>query len=378
MPCLAEAEPLGMAAGRRFLLPGADSAQTAASPSIHTRSSFLYLHGEPEPRAMPGGLQPGPQSQQPRTGEEQGQARVPPATSGEGWRLHSPEVLFLRSGRIESLRGSPPQRSLFPNKGRRAGGGGKNATVWWSLWSGKDRVAGWGLGLRCQPGLQELLVLLVGSRISVSTCGFLGSRPITFVCSSKGFMPRGVGRTSAERLVWAAPVAPTGEAVPGEPGLLAACCALSGRPPPSPGGPGRGGGGSSPHRHGPCCHRRVEVCGQTARQSGQAPPWTGLLAGSGGQSSHQGTEPAPNSGLHQSPCCHCGAPPEVGLLRVRVLMPGCRPPGSPLLVAVPRCALHTAQRSCPLCIDEQTETRSEMTSHGRQMVSSEAGRPGPG
>lgn len=90
--------------------------------------------------------------------------------------------------------------------------------------SSTDRVAGWVPGLGCRPGVQELLVLLVGSCITVSTCAFQGSRSMTFVSSSKGF-PR-VGATSVER-----PVEPAHVFTPGRLCLesqvcwqRAACC----------------------------------------------------------------------------------------------------------------------------------------------------------
>ena len=156
--------------------------------------------------------------------------------------------------------------------------------------SGKERVAGWGPGLRGQPGVQELLVLLVGSCISVSTCVFLGSRSITSVSSSKGFMPPGVGRTFAEKLVKPAGVVHTGKAS----GMLCALKPVTSQLwrarrgwrsqlstqawsllPQESGGPWPGG--------------------QAARTS-SSPDMTPCRLGG---SSHQGMEPAPNSGLHQ-------------------------------------------------------------------------------
>lgn len=131
--------------------------------------------------------------------------------------------------------------------------------------SGPGRGRGWvGSGLRFQPGVQELLVLLVDSCIYVGMCGSLGRWFIASVSFSKASMPPSLGRTFAERQVKpAAWLTPGGRASGAR---TAASVPCHQRPATSTsGGPGPGGReASSPHRHGPCCHTSVEVHGQVA------------------------------------------------------------------------------------------------------------------
>lgn len=100
------------------------------------------------------------------------------------------------------------------------------------------------------------------------------------------------------------------------------CCVLLGQLLPVSGGPGGSGGAGSPHRCGPCCHMRVEVCDQAARIS-SSPVMTPNRFG---EFSTTTQKPPPIPGSTGPLCRHCRAPPEVGLLRARVLIPGSRAP----------------------------------------------------
>lgn len=121
------------------------------------------------------------------------------------------------------------------------------------------------------------------------------------------------------------------KAVPLEPGLLPTCCILLGQLLPVSGGPGGSGGAVSPHKCGPCCHMRVEVCDQAARIS-SSPVMTPNRFG---EFSTRTQKPPPIPGSTGPLCRHCRAPPEVGLLRARVFIPGSRAPvgGTPSVCA---------------------------------------------
>lgn len=70
---------------------------------------------------------------------------------------------------------------------------------------------------------------------------------------------------------------------------------------------------------------------------------------------HQDTETPPIPDSTGPLCCHCRAPPEVGLLRARVLMPGCRAPvGGIPSVCTQMCLAH-CQTSCPVRICSQRQ-----------------------
>lgn len=215
--------------------------------------------------------------------------------------------------------------------------------------SGPGRGRGWvGSGLRFQPGVQELLVLLVDSCVYVGMCGSLGRWFIASVSFSKASMPPSLGRTFAERQV-----KPAAWLTPG----------------------GRASGARTSHLH----LWRARPRGQRSqlstqarsllpherggpwsggRQPGQALPQPRLPTGSGSLS--QGTELPPILGSTGPLCCPCRAPPEVGL-RARVL---CQVqfPGSPswfLCPDVPCTLSRGPAHSASVHRDKKSRVRAE-------------------